>query len=650
MCKWVDQAGFCDAYRRPRSVPENIDKIAEFYNAHILGIKERRREMRMGAPRRGEEPSRSPHSEASPYFHLGSFSDYHAEIEDHYNVAMYVVSEAFPLIMGMVIRPSYSRVLGYGDSPAKLDHDYMTPDGRLRHVKLRQNWDWMDYGGENIRAVHLNGSHYDWQFLGAVPPTPYDNAGCTSQTSGGYPDAEKFSCLKNRISQTGQQTGGTVTVLTGPGQGQDQVNGMITDSSQPIYQKTTTRPTFSEPGNKYVDWMYNQDMQVPSHWESSDANRGNQNANWREPLTRKNGTEAQNRPGGFTIYGAARRTLPLDECPVPVEFPWDRVFAKRETFLTPLKTFVKQIPEWADRNIPENPSLEVPKHIRDGLYLMYSKRKNNLPQDANNVAKAWTDSLKTMYELKDSWDIMRSGKPRPAASKPRGSGRKESWWSNNLQGVPAGRNPSFLHNMILGQGVPETTDLCINKLFTPYECCTDTASAYECCFGLLGCIPPPPMLNITKVANLDQITNAQCNGTSNVIQSILFLPRMIFGTWLWTLIFISPTWLRTLEFRVLYPLVYDYGGLGTTENFLGDLFCFIVNLYYPILVTLICFGLYILDAVFLQMAREVIMKADTAVASVQAAEAREYAEIQINGLKEQMAVLEQQLRNVGSNK
>jgi hypothetical protein len=388
--------------------------------------------------------------------------------------------------------------------------------------------------------------------------------------------------------------------------------------------------------------MYDFDMQVPSHVDpAQDGLRDNQNANWREPLTRKNATGDQNRPGGGTIYGTPRKTQTLEECPVPTDFPWKRVFAKRETFLTPLKTFIEQIPEWADKNVPENPSIEIPKDIRDAMYLMYSRRKNNLPGDASSLAKAWTSAIKSAYDLKTSWDIMRA-RPTDVASR---AFQGERWWGTSLNGVPMGSNPSFIHNMILG-AEQTTTDLCINMLLNPYECCTDTATAYECCFGLIGCIPPPPLLNLTRVENLDEIANATCNGATNVALSMFFLPRIVFGTWLWTLIFMSPTWLRTVEFRVLYPLVYDYGGLGISEHFLGDLFCFIVNLYYPILVVLICFGLYILDSVFLQTWRDIVMKTDIAVASVSAAKAQEYSQVHIQSLESQVQALEQQMSNM----
>lgn len=634
MCHWVDKAGFCDSYRRPKDMPEGIAKIADFYNSHILGLKEKRNQMMRGAFH--HEQTRSPYQETSPHFHMKDYPDIHAAIEDHYAVAMFAMSEAFPMIAGMVLRPSYFNVLGSGMADTELDHNYMTPDGRLRHVRLEHNWDWLDYSGEEIRSVYINGTQYDWHFLGSVPATPYDDAGCTSQSTSGYPSSSQYNCQKNRIGETGKQTGGTITVVTGPGQAQDKVSDMVANSSVPIYQKTTTRSTFSVPANQYVGVMYNTDMHVTSHIDpAADALLEDTNVNWREPLTQK--TSGTDRPSGGTIYGSVpTRTQTLEECPVPIDFPWERVFTKRETFLTPLKAFIKQIPEWSEKNIPDHPNIEIPQNIRDGVFLMYTKRKNNLPNDATAMAKTWTAAIKGVYDLKSSWDILRSVKT------PNVSPVGEQWWGTSLRGIPEGSNPSFIHNMILGS-VPDNSTLCINKLLSPYDCCTDTASAYECCFGLVGCIPPIPMINFTRLNNLDAIANATCDGAGNVVMSMMFIPRLLFGTWLWTLIFISPTWLRVVEFKILYPLVYDYGGLGSSNNFLGDLFCFVVNLYYPILIIMIFFGLYILDVVFLQMFRDIVMKADIAISSVQSAQVKEYAEVHIRELQEQMKVLDEQI-------
>jgi hypothetical protein len=161
-------------------------------------------------------------------------------------------------------------------------------------------------------------------------------------------------------------------------------------------------------------------------------------------------------------------------------------------------------------------------------------------------------------------------------------------------------------------------------------------------------MPPPPHINITLVDNIDFILNAQCSGASNVILSIFAIPRFIFGSFLWTFIFVCPTWLRPLFFKMLYPLIYDYGGKGIFENFLSDLFCLIVNAYYLILIVVIILGLMILDMVWFSFIREMLLLIDMARMDAEISKLAHQTEIdqkitqsQMNGLAKQVSLLKQ---------
>lgn len=132
--------------------------------------------------------------------------------------------------------------------------------------------------------------------------------------------------------------------------------------------------------------------------------------------------------------------------------------------------------------------------------------------------------------------------------------------------------------------------------------------------------------------------------------SFFFLPRFLFGTWIWTLIYISPTWVRDVEFRLLYPLVYDYGGLGqSSSTLIADLFCFIANLYWFIMVILIILGLYIFDAVFLTFFRELMTQAQIAFHSLELAQIKDYAKAHIGNLDERLKEVETEVQNNENN-
>jgi hypothetical protein len=618
MCHWIDGAGFCDEYRRPKQIMEGLDEIARLYNDHLVTFDDHKTRPKLTG--RGVHPKtgRSAFPPESVYNHAEHYNRMRETIQDHYDVAFYVMSETFPILKDMIIQKGLDRPLGMGQNDARLDPNVHLPDGRFRAVRVRQNNDWKDYNGETLYGIDQSGNPVDWHFMGdhGDCPTCYRATPvCSSYGGSGYPSANTFGCVSDRMTQTSIATDGCINEVIGPGNAQDKIDDMVANSSQPLSDKTVSRSSFSDPTRKYKEAMYDQDMNVPSNWSPSDANRDNTNPLWRVPFTKKNTLQGDTKPPGFTLYGAKQpeNITPLDECPIPDDFPWEKVFRKKKTFLSPLQAWLEKIPEWTDTNIPDVPNLDIPQHIQDAVYLTYTRRRNTLPDDVKKVSQATGQVFAHIANLKQSWEKVKEDFVNRTQQWDSGQ-EEESLFSGTLKGVPEplywGINPNPQGN---------NTDLCINRLLSPYECCTDDATAYECCFGLIGCIPPIPQFNITLVSNVSFILDAQCSGGSNIILSIFAVPRFIFGSFIWTFIFVCPTWLRPILFKIFYPLIYDYGGRGIFAEFASDMFCLVVNLYYLILIVIVILGIMMVDMIWVSFIREMIMLLEMARMDLQIA-------------------------------
>lgn len=637
LCSWVDKAGFCDAYRRPAFAPTGLDKIADAYNQQLRNIDSIKKDVVRGFKRSAVngERSRAEYDPMNPSHHTHFFTRMKYMMEDHYHVAYHSMSEAFPLLKDMVITPAGSLHLGEGVNPVQLNPDIHLEDGRLRTVRRVNNNEWKDYNGDDLVTFSMEGKPMN---LGAVPPTPYTpQTTCLQVNSGGYPGPTSFQCQKDRMGQTGAATGGSIDELTGPGKAQDKIDDMVTTSSTQVYAKTTNRPSFGGPANQFVNIMYDYDMQVPSGWTSADTLRINQNPNWKQPLATKNSTT--NRPGSFTIYGRKQPNLPptpLEECPVPINFPWEKVFKRRETFLTPLEKFVNQIPEWTDKNIPELPQFDIPKHVRDANKLMYERKNGHLRLYTTKLFRSFNTTATQFSNLMGSWQKLKDRKTETVTIP------TENKMSYRWEGIPQDQVPPFMNNILWGVTGNSST-LCINQLLSPYECCTDEASAYECCFGLFGCLPPPPLINVTFIDNLDFIVNATCSGGSNIVLSIFAIPRFIFGSWVWALIFIGPTWLRPLLFKIFWPIIYDYGGKGIFDNLSSQIFCAVVNAYYFLIIVLCVIGLFALDYVYGPILRELYNLFDLARIDTEVSSLSEQTLIDRKTMQKQIAELQKRV-------
>lgn len=140
---------------------------------------------------------------------------------------------------------------------------------------------------------------------------------------------------------------------------------------------------------------------------------------------------------------------------------------------------------------------------------------------------------------------------------------------------------------------------------------------------MFGCIPPIQYTPIQPVTNVSEIALAECSGPANVIFSMFFLPRLLLHAWIWSLLTLSSPWIRPTLFFLLYPFAYDYGGLGPETHFAADLFCFIVNLYYWVLIILIIFLIFVVDQVFFSLTREIYYNAEMGRIDVELQDLRE---------------------------
>ena len=70
---------------------------------------------------------------------------------------------------------------------------------------------------------------------------------------------------------------------------------------------------------------------------------------------------------------------------------------------------------------------------------------------------------------------------------------------------------------------------CVADPMRPYECCTDTATARECCYGLIGCLPPVPPIEVFCPENLERIFTIECkNGAIGLVSKYMGVAVYLF--------------------------------------------------------------------------------------------------------------------------
>lgn len=600
MCDYVDRTGFCDDFRRPPEDYEHLEIMARLYNEHLEQEKHIRKQIiqqHVKAYGRANQSFMSRFNEESMAAYASHFTKLSYVMQDHYTVAMTVMTTSFPIIKDMVIS-SINPKYGFQGEP-ELDPSIHTHNGKLRSVRLRPNDKWKDYDGEEIHGIRDDKIPMRWSHSKSnsidVPYGDSYSGECTQ--TGGYPSQKSFSCINQKQDSTADAAQGTITQLTSPNHAQDQLANIKTNSSDQVDLKTTNRDTFNV-ANRYVDIMYDRDMDVPAGWSAADAARNNQNPNWKVPLVTNANITSNSGTPAFTIYDSTSSDtydtgkygkIPMDQCPMQEDFPWEKVFKKGHFHSNPVGKWMQRLPDALDFDSDHFKDLKVPKHIRDGLHLMYKRRNSDLTGDAYKLLDAGSTIVKHVYSLPGVfYDI-----------------RKE-FWKPGDQDTP--QTTPFSQFLGLNPNPQETgSPLCVNRLLSAYECCTDESTAYECCYGLVGCIPPFNPIQIKLVKNVDFLLNAQCGGASNVILSMLLVPRIFLGTFLWTFIFICPDWLSPMLFQVFYPLIYDAGGRGLTNGLLGEIFCLVVNLYYFMMIAVVFMGIVLINNVFLSFMSEMQM-------------------------------------------
>lgn len=590
MSKWIDETGYCDDFRRPSKMNEELQEMTMAYNSHIKNIKERRKlyfdnSRRTGSRRDIRKVSFNIDDRS---YHTDIFDFLSNQIQDHFDVAYYVASRSFPMLSSMILNGNHMEYQVDMNYSRDIDLNMRTLDGRLRHVRVDDHQKWKDYDGKSLmgmKSKHVNGNWHmkttesgDWHILSV-------DSSCSQTDGKGYVNGQSFSCTNGKISGTADNTGGVINSYVSKGNVKDQFADTKSKQSDQVETKTLTNDRF-ESASRYVDLMYNYNITSDASFTSEDAKTPNLDPNWRTPLTEKDTSNGQQSPPVFDIYGNdySNNVQSKEKCPMSENFPFEKVFKKRKTFLTPVQAFLEQIPRYSEIILDEIKGVEIPNHAYKTSRNVIRMKKNSFTKNIKNafqMSEQVGTALSDIYVSIEKMKNMYSGEEEHLLKRENNqNGEKRNTWKEKLKGGQMGVNPNPQ------KGNNGETDLCVSRLLNPYECCTANSTAYECCFGLIGCIKPPKVIHFNYIKNLDWLLNAQCSGGGNVFMSMMLIPRLFLGGFLWTLIMVSPPWLRPLMFDTLYPFIYDYGGKGKATNLWGDIFCFIINLYYWVLIAL----------------------------------------------------------------
>lgn len=136
----------------------------------------------------------------------------------------------------------------------------------------------------------------------------------------------------------------------------------------------------------------------------------------------------------------------------------------------------------------------------------------------------------------------------------------------------------------------------------PYRCCTASSSTYQCCRGLVGCIPPIPVdsitINVTITNNTIQWLRAledreTCADFSNGFKELLFLIRLVTNQPISDLIANVPSFAQPL-YEVLFGWL-TFGDAGFPEY---AWVCFLLNIGGLLLLVTILLYLAVLGLAF----------------------------------------------------
>lgn len=193
------------------------------------------------------------------------------------------------------------------------------------------------------------------------------------------------------------------------------------------------------------------------------------------------------------------------------------------------------------------------------LHAMY---RNKGPSSYGSLSQAWkqlTDQYALVMDY--SYRLNDMGLFSSASSFQDAGGHAYSYDPNNILAVPVSPTPTPTpvppppFSPPSPPPSPPPSDSCRADAANPYKCCTANSTAYECCRGLIGCIPAIPPGFKLKPWNglvwLGNITESTCSPFTfgytgfffplNGLKEVLFLLRLVFGEFVYYFIKDSPT-------------------------------------------------------------------------------------------------------------
>lgn len=677
-CKHIDQLGFCDAKRRPViNVGRLMDPIVDLYNRQLDAMEntpsfsQNYRKKSANVDKNGKKLSYDKlHSAGRRFTYTKEgvrqerdlypsekFLDDVSKVKTHFHIMYEMSAKLYPVIKRLASIGTRNGLT----SPKTEPHLYSTflmPTGKMAFTRKMVNEDWKDLkASKNMYTLNIDGTHtkwdikhasdHDWDHLFGDSAVTISKSCTEGQQKDSYPGKEGYDCMKTRSDGVSSGTASAINTVSGDGGGQQQMQTMTEQKTNPIRSTATDNQGFN-PIREYSsnpDYRKNKTSIVNTTW--SGANPGdNIDHNFRVPLT-TNTDHSGAGPGGFNLYGSEsdddfstsgsassspfnmKDEIPnksLKECPVPVEFPWEKVFDfKKENSLTnKLMNKLRSIATEEDIKIKNERfilrrDVKIPSSVTQSVKAMYGKRGTSLGKHVGSIFDILNDMVgnisHTTHHLSEAVHHYNYGKPR---NKPYDS--FFDWWSSSdTPYEDAGGNYIFVGKPV---GPTNGPDVCVADVKNPYNCCERDTSAYRCCFGLLLCIPDLPNAYIHKIQNFSFVANATCDGAGNIISSLTIIPRLLFSKLIWDRVILKvPPIFRGSLLKVLYPIAYDHGGAGVSNNIIGELFCMVVNFVYIFYGLAAFIGFSILDSLIITPLNATKARADTGFASVRATQA-----------------------------
>ncbi|RYE15735.1 MAG: hypothetical protein EOP34_02040 [Rickettsiales bacterium] len=640
ICTYINESGFCDKYRRPDiDLSKIVEHITEKYNN--FHSDQRIVPTERGKYRRKYKSSHIKRSDDErPHRKLWPAEIYRRDIaliNQHKDIMLTVFTTVYPLAKSIITGSYDSKTIN--SAIPRLFSSFENPSGsdsrsdKLYPFLLDHNYKWDDMKfNKEKKLFETSGetfSHHehfsDYYTNGTLKPQRNFFLRADSSCSGTsinniYPSDQQFGCIRDRVSSAESYSTTSNDKIVGQNGAINQVTDMSIYKTSPIKTKAIESVSF-DPIREYGNIMFDKNLATDATFDTNPPD--NLNPRYREPL-QKNGNKGNN-PGPIHLYGHQKTDLTsIQECPISSDFPWEKVFISSDS-RTVADIFMGNLLKLGDniafdinidnKNISLRNRFKLPPLIKKSMEAMYMKRSSGFINHISNLYASANDlasGLYNVYTLKDEI-IYDSNIKSPNNTGYIVFSERPSTLKHTTYNYPSSHHKSF--------SISKTnTDLCIANVDEPYECCADDTSAYQCCFGLLFCIPPLGNYTLNRISNFSFIANATCSNPSTAISTILLLPRLVFSNFLWSKIDDAPPWSREILFNIALPLIYDHGGQGVSLNLYSDLFCMFMNLQYvAYLVAFSVFQSYF-NSTFVSAARSVKIRAQTALADMHATE------------------------------